>query len=100
MNARTLMSFCQSAPRNPSQAEAAVAGLTGGTAVTLISDSNSPPRRRAAAGNIEQRARVPGDHQLFVGRNDPRRHAAGKRRNSRPVPVVGARVELDAEPCR
>ncbi len=31
---------------------------------------------RAAAGNAEQRARVAGDHQLFVGRNDPHRYAA------------------------
>src|SRR6187551_287736 len=98
MKARTLISRCQSAPRNPSHGDSAAASLVGLDSEEDISDSvtcrylslpvvtrrhlslpvvtcrypSSPVVTcRATAGNAKQRAGVPGNHQFFVGRNNP-----------------------------
>jgi hypothetical protein len=40
------------------------------------------------------------DHQLFVGRNHPGRHAACRAADARRIASVRARVEFDAQPGR
>src|SRR5947207_9237386 len=48
----------------------------------------------------EHATRVPGDHQFFVGRDDPRGDAASRDADSRIVAAVGRCVEVDAQPGR
>ena len=55
---------------------------------------------RADSMSPSSDARVPGDHQLFVGRNHPADTRLPAREIRGPVAGVGVLVELDAEPGR
>src|SRR6185436_5725904 len=99
MKARTLTSFCHRAPRNPSHGDAVVEPEAVFPSIELMSLSDGSALS-AAAGNAQQRARMPGDHQLFVGGNDKGRHAAGRSRDPWSVSGVGTVVQHDAEPRR
>ena len=60
----------------------------------------SRPRGGARSGGVDQRPRVPRDHQFLVGGNHPRTGAAARHREPRTLGRVGGGVGLDAEPGR
>ena len=94
MKSRTLISFCQRPDSKsvPGRRRAVV----GGVACWCGRSHESLPsmllvQSGARFGEPEQRAGVPGDHQFFVGRNDPGRHAAVRRGRSAVRAGVGVR---------
>src|SRR6478609_3849602 len=104
MKSRTLISFCQRPVRNPCQGDVAVVGFVCSDTVVVIkysfggSDRVTPRSDARSNVQFQQRRRVPGDDELFVGGNGPRRHAAAWPRDSGGPRLVRRRIELDAEP--
>ena len=98
---RTISTAC-----SRTEGEGAAPLARGRTAAACVGGRSAPAARRrsAADGSTSDRRqyvpRVSRDHQLLVGRNRPRRHAARRGADARAVGGVGRRVDLDAKPRR
>src|SRR5215208_4829444 len=100
MKSRTLISFCRKPGSNPSQgwSDCAAAPSREMVGVAVMCVPFSTPSKRTSP-QPEQRARVPGYHQLLVSRDDPRRDLAVRRGDSRPSSLVRLRVEFQPQPA-
>src|SRR5689334_6252200 len=98
MKSRTLISLCQRPDLNPFHGEVTPWAALCVTVVGIIELLLRRWPLGTRLDEAEHDTGVSGDHQFFVGGNDPRGNRAPGSRDSRVAARVGMEIEVDTQP--
>src|SRR5688500_18713266 len=98
MKSRTLISLVQRPGRNPTQGETGPPGTVANVWVATMSVLLCFRFSGSCFDEPQHMAGMAGDHQLFVRRDDPHRHAAACGRDAPGAAAVGVGIQPRPEP--